>query len=242
MTMYLGVGYQINGRTKSGRRTVIKKSFLDVCFAGMSMGMYDMEGKTPESLTYYPIPNREVIKTPGEIKHFLNVLNKVFTKTPPVNIENYMKGITVSAELPYEYILAYFSSIRMLDENPHAASTIARLASVGIGRHDPHALFLIGSCIKDYGYIEAGDKYGHSFPDWMYWNKDALSLFRGFEDRLLKEPPYKVRPRREREMEETMFGRNKPWGYGEMWEFITKLPSLEARSNYYRVEEWLTSR
>lgn len=237
---YLGVAYEVRGKSKAtGRIHVIKKRFMDVCFAGLNL-RDEVNKNIPVSVTYYPIPNRQVIKTPREIQLYLNVLNQIFTKSGvELTLEKYFKGVKVSAELPYAYILAYFSAIRMLDENPHAAKSIINLAAYNFA-DDPYLQFLIGSTIVEGGTITPDLIHGHDFPAWRYWPKDVLINFKRAEDALLKEPSYKTNPHKTCEVEERMFGPRDYWVASEYRKFIEGMAQYAPfRDTARRIKEWL---
>lgn len=236
---YLGVAFEVRGKSKAtGRTSIIKKKFMDVCFAGLNLHN-EVHNYIPESITYYPIPNRQVIKTPREIQSYLNVLNQIFTKSGvELTMEKYFKGVKVSAELPYAYILAYFSAIRMLDENPFAAKSIIQLATYNFA-DDPHAQFLIGSTITDGGTITPDLIYGHDFPSWRYWPKDVLINFKRAEDALLQEPSYKTNPHKTCEVESRMFGPRDYWVASEYRKFIDGMPADSFRDTARRIKAWL---
>jgi hypothetical protein len=216
---FFGVAFKISGRDKiTNRKKVVKKCFTHVCFAGMNLRDHELETNKIESLTYYPCFDRSIITNPGELDNYLNIINHIWTKTPPISLENYYTGVTVSADLSYSYILSYFSALRMLDENPLAALSIIRCYSLpwlaGYGNPDYHLLFLVGSMLKskqwdmeDARLISFPDYNGHTFPETpSNVNKNSLKVFKDFEDNLLKEPPYKDAAHRTKNIESAMFG------------------------------------
>jgi hypothetical protein len=125
----------------------------------------------------------------------------------------------------------------MLDENPYAAQSIAKLVGWALDK-DPHLVFIIGSMLKDGGPISYEHIRGHNFPDWTYWNKNVYHTFKNFEEVLLDAPAYNVSPTKKREMEYLMFGRPPSDYRRELGERIDHM-NYDIRDTFNVVKKWL---
>jgi hypothetical protein len=214
---YFGVVYEIRGRyKKTGKSLLVLSQTPAICFASLARPVDNQKERSfdYEKITYWPTFHRQFITSSHFLSAWIDFINRLYPSTREwLDINSYFRGLSLDlTKYSYHYILAMFSLIRMLDEDPKTVLQYYYLQAQGLPfAGDFFKTFLFCACHTARGYDSVkvkrdDDFFGHYFPGAIVY-KNALSSMRGSESKLLEKPVYNKVPHRDGdEINKILFG------------------------------------